>query len=263
MIVSLSQLSFDSNYSRLPHAKEEMKNGNKAKIIPLFPVEASIPTTIRVNQIPVQDNEYIPIEYHQSVRPLKPKDIDRAKNYFLNQSGMRYKNCHLNYRNYALFVFGINTGRRISDLITLRVQDIISSDGVVKDYWRIRSEKKTKKPATVFVNQAAKEAIALYLNQLSSINMSDFVFTGYRSETHLTRSGAWKIIKKCQEALNLDYNIGTHSLRKTFATESIRKNPDDIILLQKALNHSDLKITHEYICQTRDQLRSFYEKNQL
>ncbi len=54
-----------------------------------------------------------------SVEPiLDPEQIRAMKEYLLHQS----------YRDYFLFTFGINSGLRISDIVSLRVMDVRNTE---------------------------------------------------------------------------------------------------------------------------------------
>ncbi len=86
------------------------------------------------------------------VQPIREKEkIEAVKNQLL-KSG---------YRDYLLFVMGINTGLRISDLIKLRVSD-------VKDKTHILiTEQKTSKQKRFLINTNLKEILDGYINNLA------------------------------------------------------------------------------------------------
>lgn len=62
---------------------------------------------------------------------------------------------------------------------------------------------------------------------------------------------AWKIIKEAAEAVGVK-DIGTHSLRKTWAYHSYKAGTD-IVIIQDMLNHSSPAITLRYIGITQDE----------
>ena len=65
-------------------------------------------------------------------------------------------------RDYCLFVLGINSGLRISDLLPLNVSDVINGKNKVKDRITIK-EKKTGKNKDFPISGTAKKAIIEYL----------------------------------------------------------------------------------------------------
>lgn len=88
------------------------------------------------------------------VQPIKNrKDIDKMKNY-LHKS---------NIRNYTLFVTGINSLLRVSDLLNLQITDITNPDGSIKDRLKLR-EQKTNKLKDFNLNSGIKEALTEYLS---------------------------------------------------------------------------------------------------
>lgn len=66
------------------------------------------------------------------------------------------------YRNYFLFYFGINTGLRISDILRLRVKDVM----------KIKMAK-TDKTVEVYFNSVLQQEIAKYTSNRAD---SDWLF---------------------------------------------------------------------------------------
>ena len=64
------------------------------------------------------------------------------------------------FRDYALFVLGINFGLRIDDLLYLKVKNVIDESGLLKERFTI-TEGKTKKRNTIKINDGAREALEL------------------------------------------------------------------------------------------------------
>jgi len=227
----------------------------------------SVTEKVMIQQVkaPILDEEYkknkIEKPVHEKVRPI-PKDyLPMIKEYFYRPS--RYKS--MNLRNYAYFILEINIARRAGDALRLKVSDILNEDETFKTHI-IFNEEKTGKRAVVYFNSKAKEAMAEYLNTKEEYSMSDLLFVNYRTGEGITVDGMRKVIKRMAKALDIDINLATHSLRKTFITEAIRNNPNDSnieIMASMILNHSDIKATRHYICQTQDEMDRFYEDNAL
>ncbi len=89
------------------------------------------------------------MEFVQPIRDLKK--IETIKKLLRQQ----------NLRDYCLFVVGINSGLRISDLLKLRVSDVYEN-GKPKDRIRLR-EKKTNKFKDFPLSDNAKSALKEYL----------------------------------------------------------------------------------------------------
>ena len=93
--------------------------------------------------------------------PLRTKDdIQKMKTYFLENK---------RYRDYALFVLGVNTALRIGDLLRLTWKDIMDfKTGQINDHLTL-IEQKTQKKNTVLLNIATKEALSILNSSLKSL----------------------------------------------------------------------------------------------
>src|SRR4051812_31800606 len=66
------------------------------------------------------------------------------------------------YRDLLLFVVGINTALRISDLLKLRIGDFVDEQGSIRSRFVIKEEKRGKRNQVV-INDSTREAHGLYL----------------------------------------------------------------------------------------------------
>ena len=128
-----------------------------------------------------------------------------------------------------------NLGLRISDILSLRLSDIVR-DG---DRYRLEiTEQKTKKKRVFTVPLVIQQYIENYCLR-NGIGKTERIF-------NLTERAISK-----QLALVCDYlgfeGIGTHSFRKWYATEIYKNNGYDITLVQRLLQHSSAAITQRYI----------------
>ena len=155
-----------------------------------------------------------------------------------------------NERDLLLFTLGINTGLRISDLLGLRVKDVIG------DVISIR-EAKTGKLRVATLNETASKAIKTYLSN-NKLTDNDFIFRSRKGKNQpISRVQAWTILNKAAKRAKLNINIGTHTLRKTFGYWAYKQGID-ITLLQQVFNHSAPSITLRYIGITQDDIKSVY-----
>lgn len=159
-----------------------------------------------------------------------------------------------NLRNYAMFIVGINIGLRASDLLNIRVRDVVDGSGNIRDDVYV-NEKKTRKMNNPVLNDNAKQALREYLAS-DDFHQEDYLFSvKHHRYLPLSESSLYKMLKATARKLELPYNVGTHTLRKTFAYWTIKLHQSDphvIYSLQEMLNHSDLKATLHYSGQTRD-----------
>ena len=158
-------------------------------------------------------------------------------------------------RDYALFVLGINFALRIGDLLSLRVKDVRHPDGSLRDDFII-VEQKTGHRRQVIITSQSKKVLESYF---AAVNLSQDapLFPG-RSGKALSRSQAWRLMKKWAMMAGLDGNYGTHTFRKTFGYQGW-KNKCPIEAIQETFGHSNPSITRKYICVSRQDVRHVYE----
>ena len=166
------------------------------------------------------------------VDPIRNKEYINAVKRVLRESGSR---------NLLLFLLGINTGLRVSDLLNLKVRDVKDKDSV-----QIR-EKKTRKKKKFPIPSEIRLFICEYVQNKAP---SRYLFKSRKSNKPISRVQAYRIIKDACEVLGI-YHTGTHSLRKTFGYHFYKKTKD-IAMLQKILNHSSQDITLRYIGVTQE-----------
>lgn len=182
------------------------------------------------------------------------EDIEAIKDFFLTTGRES-----LRMRNYMMFVLGISVGLRGCDLLNLRIRDVLHVNGYIVDEIHAY-ESKTHKMNHPILNNEAKKAIAAYLNSLKSYDPDDYLITA-RGNSKMDGNTLYNIIKSAQIKLNLPYNLGAHSLRKTFAYWTVAMHPNDMNILaslQEMLNHDNMKTTLHYSGQTKDHLRTLY-----
>jgi integrase len=152
-------------------------------------------------------------------------------------------------RNYILFLFGINTGMRVSDILKLRVRDVEGWSVFIR-------EGKTKKTKEVRMPSELKKEVREYCK---GKHKNEYLFKSRVGKNKpITRGMAYVILQEIADEFNLE-RIGTHSFRKTYGYHHY-KQFKDVAVLQQMLNHSDPKITLRYIGITQDNLNAYQSK---
>lgn len=161
------------------------------------------------------------------VLPLKNKnDIERIK-----------KVLEAKPRDLLLFIIGINTALRISDILPLRVRDITDTHIEIV-------EKKTGKKKRIKINAAIRDAVRDLVPKDAEPN--DWLFPSRKGDKPISRSQAWRVLSKAAEDAGIRTPFGAHSLRKTFAYHAY-KSGVELPLLMRILNHASQRETLRYI----------------
>ncbi len=180
------------------------------------------------------------------VQPIRDKkQIDTIKK-LLRQNSLR---------DFCLFTLGINSGLRISDLLQLKVSDILDGNRI-KDRIIIR-EIKTNKSKDFPVSENTKSALKDYLKSRKIIDVNEPLFISRKNNGFLLRQQAYRIINDVAKSVGIKEKIGTHTLRKTFGYHAYNSGYD-ITIIQKLFNHSSPSITLRYIGITQDELDDVY-----
>jgi integrase len=162
-------------------------------------------------------------------------------------------------RNKALFVVGVRSGFRISELLSLTVGDV-QQHGKIVDHVTVarRHMKKKTEGRTVPLHPEARAALSVWLEVLQRMLKGNLdpqtpVFcsrvrqekTGLRRP--ISREQAWRILKEAFEANELTGKLGTHAMRKTFANRMYDKLGHDLVKTQRALGHKNINSTVAYL----------------
>ncbi len=184
-----------------------------------------------------------------TVEPIRdPKKIDAMKSYLKGED----------IRDYAMFTVGVNVALRISDLLALTWGDVLDENG--KKFKTIKiKEGKTQKKRDIKLNKAAQKALKELLETLDTYNMYDFIFKSREGENKpITRQQALNVLKDAAEAVGVEENVGTHTLRKTWGYYAWR-NGFNPALIMETLNHSNLSMTKRYLGITQDEINNLYD----
>jgi integrase len=156
-----------------------------------------------------------------------------------------------NLRDYCLFTLGIHSGLRISDLLKLKLNDVIDKKGKPKDRITLR-EKKTNKSKNFPLSAPARKAITEYLSSRENYKISEPLFISRKGESSINRMQAYRIINNAARAVGInDIKIGTHTMRKTFGYHAYKAGVS-ITLLMKLFNHSAPSISMAYLGLTQE-----------
>ena len=147
-------------------------------------------------------------------------------------------------RDKCLYIWGINSGLRIQDLLALRVAAVRGLK--LGDRISIQ-EKKTGKPNVLIANKEIMAALEEYL-AIAQPEDRHYLFKSRKTaNSPLTTLSVTKKVKAWAAAINLKGNYGCHSLRKTWTYHQRREYGVSWEVLAKRLNHSSPSVTRRYL----------------
>ena len=156
-------------------------------------------------------------------------------------------------RNRGLFMLGVSTGGRISELLSLQIGDVWQNEKPVSDLLYDRSIVKGGEVSrAVPVNTDGMRAIdglirwhrEQYRN--TKANRPLFPSRNGKGTQRMTRRAAHNILKDAFIAAGLNGHLATHSLRKSFA-QRLYEQTSDIFAVQEMLGHKSIATTQKYL----------------
>ncbi|MGM9925561.1 MAG: tyrosine-type recombinase/integrase [Bacillus sp. (in: firmicutes)] len=179
------------------------------------------------------------MEYVDALR--NTKDIASLKRYLKKYSE----------RDYVLFVIGINTGLKITEILPLQVKDLMNSQDEMKDFIEI-PQKEGCTCKEIYVNKQVKAAVRHYVKEKQLVS-EDYLFASPKTKQPISRQQAYRVLHDAAEKVGIEGKIGTNSLRKTFGYHAYKKGVA-ISLLQKYFHHSTRAETLKYIGIAKDEV---------
>jgi len=141
------------------------------------------------------------------------------------------------YRDYIMFLLGCNTALRVGDLLRLTVGDVRGVEHVT-----IREEK-TGKARRFKLPDSVRREVEGYATGMDD---EDPLFPSRKGNKPISAGQAWRILKSAAIEAGIP-DIGTHSMRKTYAYHVYKDRDKDIALVQHLLNHSSQACTLRYL----------------
>ena len=157
-------------------------------------------------------------------------------------------------RDAALIEFGIRTGFRLSEILSLRVGDIFR-DGRILDVVTIKRCWMKGRRASRTMPIHPKSAARLY-NWLIEAGYTvegmdnQPVFSRQKTSNAMSRVQGWHVIKNAAQSAGLDATrLASHSLRKTFASNMWQSSfvATDMAKMARLLGHENYSNTLKYI----------------
>ncbi len=162
-------------------------------------------------------------------------------------------------RDKALFEMMYSSGCRVSEIVSLRLGDLMNgnSSAIVRG--------KGNKERPVYFEQEARTALSAYLadrkKRFSLHGTADrcpYVFVNQKGGP-LTTGGVRYILTRYTGEEGLKFHVSPHAIRHTFATAMLA-NGADVRMVQEFLGHSSISTTQRYTHITTARLIDIYNK---
>ena len=162
-----------------------------------------------------------------------------------------------NYKMSLLIALGCFTGLRISDILALRWEQILSTE----EFTII--EKKTGKKRVLRLNSQLQQHIRECYEQIQPIGLKAPILVSQKG-TVFTIQRINVILKEIKRKYRLKVkNFSCHSLRKTFGRQVYNMNSENselaLVKLMELFNHSSLVITKRYLGLRQEEILETYD----
>ena len=158
-------------------------------------------------------------------------------------------------RDKAMLEFAYATGMRVTEIISLNIDDVNLEEGYVT--CKTGNKQRTIPLGTMSLN-ALKEYVDDARDVLIKNDDEKALFVNVNGG-RLTRQGFWKIMKYYKEQAHTTKDITPHVLRHSFATHLLQ-NGADLKAIQTMLGHSDISSTQVYMQFQDEGLKNIYKK---
>ncbi|MBG9983732.1 site-specific tyrosine recombinase XerD [Aerococcaceae bacterium DSM 111022] len=161
-------------------------------------------------------------------------------------------------RDRAIFELMYATGLRVSELTSLKLDELHLSLGFIQTIGKGNKER------IIPLGEEATHWLERYLEEVrfqfsaKSKKPTNAVFLTQRGGA-FTRQGIWKNLKKYVNLANISVNVTPHTLRHSFATHLL-ENGADLRMVQELLGHSDISTTQIYTHISKYRLQEVYRK---
>jgi integrase/recombinase XerD len=158
-------------------------------------------------------------------------------------------------RDKAMLELLYATGIRVSELISLNVEDIHLSMGF------IRCMGKGGKERNIPIGSIAGRCLDAYITDMRPKMIKqpgpvNALFVSHLG-SRMTRQGFWKIMKRYAMETNINKSITPHTLRHSFA-DHLLENGADLKSLQEMLGHADITTTQIYVQVSKAKMKEVY-----
>ena len=203
---------------------------------------------------------------HSASKKTLPKYLTLAESEDLLNSINSEKDGKTKLRDYAIILMFLNTGMRLSELVSINMEDFD------REFSSLVVTGKRSKQRVIYINEAVRDAVFAYRASLSEEQLAVTdpksknrhpVFLSNRSARISNKTVQW-LVNKHLKAAGFEYKqLSTHKLRHTAATLMYREGGVDVRVLQDILGHEQLSTTQIYTHVASEDVERAVRKNPL
>jgi len=186
--------------------------------------------------------------------PFTARQVEMLKDILTNKGAVK---------ELALFSFGIDSMLRSSDILNLRVEDVVDHKGKVKTNINLK-QKKTKQSHVVIISESTAKSLDNMIRKEGKFE-SDWLFTaerfGNQKKKPMSHVKYTLLVKKWCGLIHLDpKDYSTHSIRRTRAAMVYKATGNNIRLVQQLLGHKSITSTTAYLNLDQQQALDVYRE---
>jgi integrase/recombinase XerD len=165
---------------------------------------------------------------------------------------------HTGLRDRTILEVSYSCGLRVSELINLKISDILFEEEVIRVFGKGSKERiiPIGSSAISWVNKYLKNARPIFEKKNKSEN---FLFLNKRG-TKLSRMWIWKIFVKYAKEAGIIKEIHPHTFRHSFATHLLEGGAD-LRAVQEMLGHADISTTQIYTHVDRNYIKQVHKEH--
>lgn len=204
-------------------------------------------TKAELEGVPKEEYSEYKSDGKRKSRPAEPirsyEDFVAIQSYFLDREKIR---------DWMMWTVGVSLGLRISDLLSLKINQLLTDDLKFRERITI-IEQKTSKANNCLITESVVNAVTKYFDSIDwKFDLGDYLFKSNKTKGKMYEEYGWKILSDAGKALSLPIVIGSHTMRKSFANIAACVDKSNIDMnaitkIQGLLNHSNQQVTMRYL----------------
>lgn len=160
------------------------------------------------------------------------------------------------YRNKVMLELLYSTGLRVSELVSLNINDIDLSENLVKCIGKGNKER------IIPLGDTITKLLEEYINNIRIKLLKNKVNTKLflnKNGLGITRQSFFKFLKSQAKIKHIDSDISPHTIRHSFATHLIEYGAD-LRSISELLGHENIKTTQIYTHLSKNKIRKDYDE---